>query len=118
MAIYRRKRKGPSICGYAGCRKVTAGGRCSQHTAARTGTREFKESKKFLNSRAWIKLRDFKLRETPWCELCAKEKSQPVPAVDVDHIKPRHSHPELKLVFSNLQSLCKTCHGKKTARGE
>jgi len=33
----------------------------------------------------------------------------------VDHIKPRHTHPELKLERSNLQVLCYDCNKGKGA---
>jgi 5-methylcytosine-specific restriction endonuclease McrA len=56
---------------------------------------------------------------TPWCEECERN-GIPIsrPAIDVDHIQPREKRPELSLTLSNLQSLCKECHGKKTRRGE
>lgn len=34
-------------------------------------------------------------------------------ATDVDHIKKRGSHPELRYVQSNLQWLCRSCHNLK-----
>lgn len=108
------------LCTYPGCKNLTLSSRCEAHTkTTRYHTSpNAKESKRFLNSAAWIKLRDFKLMQTPWCEECAKNKPVSVPATDVDHILPRHTHPSLKLAFSNLQSLCKECHGAKTRRGE
>jgi 5-methylcytosine-specific restriction protein A len=77
-----------------------------------------KASKQFLNSSVWLKLRDYKLSLVPWCELCAKVKPISVPATQVDHIQPRHTHPHLKLDLGNLQSICDECHGAKTRRGE
>jgi 5-methylcytosine-specific restriction enzyme A len=118
MARFSPSRKGDKLCSYAGCRTLTKTGRCERHTLARVGSRQFKEGKQFLNSSAWQRLRALKIQETPWCELCALTSPQPVPATDVDHIRPRHSHPRLKLEMSNLQSLCKSCHSKKTARGD
>lgn len=108
------------LCNYPGCKCLTLGRHCEKHTrSTRYHTSPAaRESKRFLNSAAWLKLRDYKLSETPWCEQCAKTKPISVPAMEVDHIKPRHSHPSLKLVFENLQSLCKECHGIKTRRGE
>ena len=40
--------------------------------------------------------------------------SRIVPAVDVDHIKPRLERPDLAFSPSNLRPLCKSCHGKVT----
>jgi 5-methylcytosine-specific restriction protein A len=108
------------LCNFPGCRFLTLGRYCDLHArSTRYHTSPAaKESKRFLNSAAWLKLRALKLLQTPWCEECAKTKPSSVPATQVDHILPRHSHPELRLVYSNLQSLCDQCHGEKTRRGE
>lgn len=34
--------------------------------------------------------------------------------LEVDHIKPLRTHPELALELSNLQCLCTACHSRKT----
>lgn len=34
--------------------------------------------------------------------------------LEVDHKKPVRSHPELAYEISNLQTLCSSCHSKKT----
>lgn len=34
--------------------------------------------------------------------------------LEVDHIKPVRTHPELSFELSNLQTLCPSCHSKKT----
>jgi 5-methylcytosine-specific restriction endonuclease McrA len=34
--------------------------------------------------------------------------------LEVDHIKPVRTHPELSFDLANLQSLCPSCHSKKT----
>lgn len=109
------------ICTFPGCRNLTTTGRCPAHTrTTRYHTSpDARVAKQFLNSAAWLKLRALKLSITPWCEECER-RGVPIskPATQVDHIKPRHSHPELRLTQSNLQSLCDECHGEKTRRGE
>lgn len=45
-------------------------------------------------------------------ELCAICKRPGVP-LDVDHIKKRSTHPELKYDLDNLQLLCRDCHTRK-----
>jgi 5-methylcytosine-specific restriction protein A len=35
--------------------------------------------------------------------------------LEVDHIKPVRTHPELAFDLSNLQSLCTVCHSRKTS---
>ena len=54
-----------------------------------------------------------KLAADPLCELCLA-KGNVAQAEEVDHIKPVNQYPELRLVYDNLQSLCVTCHSKKT----
>ena len=34
-------------------------------------------------------------------------------ALDIDHIKPRGSRPDLKMELSNVRYLCRTCHQKR-----
>jgi 5-methylcytosine-specific restriction endonuclease McrA len=68
-----------------------------------------KEDNRFYASAAWRKLRAEVLRDYPLCEKC-REDGIYVPAVDVDHIKPRKKRPDLALERSNLRGLCKSCH--------
>jgi 5-methylcytosine-specific restriction protein A len=114
---YHRKRIGPRLCSFPGCRAVVLGGRCEEHRRVSADFSERRrEGKQFLNSVAWRRCRAHKLSIAPWCELCEARKDQPVPAVDVHHILPRHTQPELSLTLSNLQSLCRRCHGELTAK--
>ena len=53
------------------------------------------------------KLRLIVLREEPICRVCGKE-----PATDMDHIDGDVNN----VARSNLQGLCKLCHGRKTVR--
>ena len=79
---------------------------------------------KFYWSKAWRKLRAWKLGLEPLCEEC-KRNNKLTKADMVDHIKPINKiepydlqngmfpHPLSK---SNLQSLCNSCHAKKMNR--
>jgi len=69
---------------------------------------------KFLHWSKWRTKREVILARDEY--LCVKclERGILTPAVDVDHIKELKDYPELCLVDSNLQSLCKSCHSKKT----
>ena len=62
----------------------------------------------------WRRLRISALERDRWlCQQCIKHDLV-VPAVDVDHIIPRNrGGPDL---LHNLQSLCRSCHCRKTAR--
>ena len=70
-------------------------------------------SKEFLNSYAWRKLRMVVLvKYGAVCQCCGRSRVDGV-QIHVDHIKPRRKYPELALVESNLQVLCHECnHGK------
>ncbi|MDD4570646.1 MAG: HNH endonuclease signature motif containing protein [Tepidanaerobacteraceae bacterium] len=46
---------------------------------------------------------------------CLKAK-RITPATVVDHIKPHKGDVKLFFDINNLQSLCKTCHDRKTAK--
>lgn len=63
----------------------------------------------------WQRLRRMQLARYPLCaDPDQVHAGQPVPAEEVDHIIPLSkggTH-----AFDNLQSLCKSCHSRKTAR--
>lgn len=65
-----------------------------------------------LNTAAWKRLRAYQLNRQPICEHCFDDYGLTVPATDVDHIDNNPSNNDL----SNLASLCKSCHSKKTNR--
>ncbi len=65
----------------------------------------------------WRQLRDRKLRASPLCERCEKAGSRKrvVAACEVHHLMPFKSVDDpMRLRWSNLESLCKDCHGKAT----
>lgn len=65
--------------------------------------------------RAWKKARKAYLAAHPLCVECQKQ-GRYVKATDVDHIKPHRGNPILFWVRDNWQSLCHSCHSKKTGR--
>lgn len=60
----------------------------------------------------WCRTRAEHLTKHPYCEAC---KPVLVAAIDVDHIIPHRGDWALFLSRSNLQSLCHSCHSRKTA---
>lgn len=74
---------------------------------ARQAKREFA-----TNSKAWRSIRAIVLADDPLCQTC-KAMGYIVEAKDVDHID-GDSHNNVR---SNLQSLCHSCHSRKTASG-
>ena len=67
----------------------------------------------FYNSKRWKSLRSYKIKNNPTCEQCERENKLSS-AQCVDHIKPLSLGGTNDL--SNLQSLCNSCHAKKSAR--
>jgi 5-methylcytosine-specific restriction endonuclease McrA len=67
-------------------------------------------------NKKWVDLRNYKLQINPLCEHCEKE-GLITPAVLVDHKIPVHDiNDPLMYDFENLQSLCETCHRRKTRK--
>lgn len=78
-----------------------------------------KKSKKFLQSWEWRILRYKTLLEFGRrCMCCGATPDDGVTVIHVDHIKPRHTHPELSLNANNLQVLCGDCNQGKGAWDE
>lgn len=63
----------------------------------------------------WRRLRRMFLLANPLCRFCW-DKGLTVEATAVDHIKSVREAPELRLVWSNLQSLCDHCHNSVRQR--
>ena len=69
-----------------------------------------RHSAKVIKSKRWPALRyRAKRRDGFQCVQCGAHGR-----LEVDHIKPVRTHPELAFELSNLQSLCRSCHSKKT----
>ena len=71
--------------------------------------------KKLYNSSRWQDLRIYVLNKQPLCVECLKN-NRITPATVVDHIKPHKGNEDLFYDINNLQSLCKSCHDRKTAK--
>lgn len=74
---------------------------------------EYLSSREFLQSFEWRKLRMEALKlNGARCQCCGASPANGA-VMNVDHIKPRKTHPELALEITNLQVLCEDCnHGK------
>lgn len=72
-----------------------------------------KRSRDQLKSKHWRKTRAVWLKYNSLCVMCSVEGYHRV-ATEVDHVVPRRQGG--KTVSSNLQSLCKSCHSRKTAK--
>lgn len=68
----------------------------------------------FYWTNAWRKKRNAHIKKFPLCTHCLA-RGIGEPGVIVDHIIEIEDNPSLKLTTSNLQTLCQSCHNKKTA---
>jgi len=71
----------------------------------------------FYRSSSWLRLRDAKLYAKPICEICIT-KGIVTPAQDVHHKIDIKDQPNLRLTYSNLQSLCYDCHNRITVTNQ
>lgn len=74
---------------------------------------QFLKSREFLETYEWRALRmKAIMHHGARCQCCGVTPDHGA-VINVDHIRPRRTHPWLALVFENLQILCHTCnHGK------
>jgi len=73
----------------------------------------FVQEDEFLRSYEWRRARYIALKKSNGkCQLCGRSSHNGI-VLNVDHIKPRKTHPELALDQKNFQVLCGDCnHGK------
>lgn len=109
-----RKPKRP--CSYPGCPELVEGRYCQAHQKEVNQSYEKYDRNPLSRQhygRAWCKIRNRYIQAHPWCVECLKHEKMTV-ASEVDHILPLScggTHDE-----ANLQSLCKSCHSRKSAK--
>lgn len=113
-------------CHVPGCPGLTRQGKyCEKHAHLEDAERRERASRynktardigsqKLYDSAEWRKLREIHIRRNPLCESCL-ENGRITPAVIVDH-KVEIKDGGGRLDPDNLQSLCRSCHNKKTAQ--
>jgi len=111
----------PRFCPASGCAVLTDGSRCEAHRKARHVSVDARRKSPYQRGydRAWQRLRKMKLAADPMCQIRTHCASKPLIyqiAVEVDHIIPIHDRPQLRLVWTNLQSSCHSCHSAKSLR--
>ncbi|MFN7881901.1 MAG: HNH endonuclease signature motif containing protein [bacterium] len=107
----------PRPCTYPGCGVlVQGGGRCDAHK--RIEAKQLDQRRGTSHERgytsAWQKARAAWLARHPLCKRC-ESAGQIVAATVVDHIIPHRGDKQRFWDSTNWQSLCKTCHDRKTA---
>ena len=104
-------------CAHIGCHILTREGYCPKHRPRDI----MRRSQEAADWHRWYQLPIFRdhlrpdqlLRE-PFCRHCAL-KGLRVRATDVDHVIPHRGNWALFVDADNLQSLCHSCHSRKTA---
>ena len=105
-------------CSYPGCLKLVNGQYCEEHKKLtdqqynRYSRDSF--SKSFYKTPEWLFTRRRQLSIQPFCEECLKE-GKAAKATMVDHIVPIKQGGD-KFACNNLQSLCWSCHSRKSAK--
>ncbi|HMO86434.1 MAG TPA: HNH endonuclease [Lacipirellulaceae bacterium] len=105
-------------CCKPGCRNLTRSARCEAHATERaysTRSRRSAEAQQ-LYTHAWTKAAAAFRKANPLCAECQRQ-GRTTPAYCVDHIIPHRGDPGLFWAADNWQSLCRSCHATKTARG-
>ena len=110
-----RKPKRP--CSYPGCPRLIDGRYCEEHKKLtdaqynKYGRDDF--TKNFYKTQEWRHARRQQLNRQPFCVECLK-RGITSRATMVDHIDPIKQGGD-KFAPTNLQSLCWSCHSRKSA---
>ena len=111
-----RKPKRP--CSYPGCSKLTDGMYCEEHQklidSQYNKYQRDKKTQKFYQSKEWKLAKKRHLQIEPLCREC-KKNGKFTKATMVDHIVPIKQGGS-PLDDNNLQSLCWSCHSRKSAQ--
>lgn len=111
-----RKPKRP--CSYPGCPKLVDGQYCEEHK--KLVDKQYNEygrdnfTKNFYKTPEWLHARKQQLNQHPFCAECLKAGKR-TRATMVDHIVPIKQGGE-RFAPSNLQSLCWSCHSRKSVQ--
>ena len=102
-------------CSYPGCPKLVPAGQtyCDEQTKKRS--REYERYDRDPATRKrygkqWRKIRGRYIKSHPYCQICFETKGIITPVEEVHHIKPLSEGGTND--FSNLMSLCKSCHSR------
>jgi 5-methylcytosine-specific restriction enzyme A len=102
-------------CAEPGCAALVPVGRCASHAVALEHTRPNWEVRAWYRTVAWARLRMYVITEAACaCASCGRITGD----LDVDHIVKHEGDPTRFWNLANLQALCRTCHARKTGRGE
>lgn len=102
-------------CRHPGCCTLVSGGYCQRHQPKpRERSDAAKAWRWMYGTGAWKQLRSEQLLREPWCRECAARGIR-TRATDVDHARDHKGDWAVFADEKNLQSLCHSCHSRKTA---
>ena len=102
-------------CAHIGCRTLTRDGYCPKHKPKDRRSAEAAVWHRWYSLPVFRdELRPMQLLKEPFCRECARQGRR-IRATDVDHITPHRGDWALFVNPHNLQSLCHSCHSRKTA---
>ena len=105
----------PSL--HPSCTALVRSGYCERHRPPRVERRseDSRRWRRWYSLPVWTDdLRPEQLAREPFCRECAAHGLR-VYATDVDHVVPHDGDWSKFIDPENLQSLCHSCHGRKTA---
>lgn len=104
-------------CLHPGCGVLVSGGYCAAHQPRSKDQRsaEAQAWRWMYGTDVWKRLREDQLLREPFCRECARRSVRRY-ATDVDHIRDHKGDWALFTDPGNLESLCHSCHSRKTAR--
>ena len=104
-------------CRHPGCGVLVSGGYCAAHQPLKKDQRsaEAQAWRWLYGTEAWKRLRGDQLLAEPFCRECAGRGVR-AKATDVDHIRDHKGDWAVFTDPENLESLCHSCHSRKTAR--
>ena len=105
----------PHFCVVPGCSTLTTRRKCPAHQVTAEHARPNYALRRWYRTPKWKALRLTILRDQGYgCAACGMV----TPRLEVDHVTRHNGNPTLFWKRENLQALCRTCHQRKTQRGE
>ncbi len=104
-------------CNQRSCRRAARGRYCEEHAhlvSYRPADQRRGTSAQRGYDSAWRRLRQWYVRQHPFCEDCLKDGIYTTTLIEVDHVVPIDVRPDLRLDSNNLRSRCRRHHQLKS----